>query len=205
MTSFCDLYSTGSGQTWPIRMFPSTSFPRGSAARSRDAVKAWNFFEQVEAYDAAMRVKYSSIGGFTPSSAPIVTQAPWYIFKGEAERLLYKRGRSLHIQLCPDQNWTPQRSLGVPTTEVMNVFPGDCHEEVGGTEEGPRSMPMLERSDPSPALSGKSGSLQEVSTLGDSSRNSTTTGDSSRNSVASGQASADNSTPGSRRDSISHV
>jgi hypothetical protein len=192
MSSFCDLYVTGSGQTWPVRVFPSTSFPRGSAARSRDAVKAWNFFEQVEAYDAAVRVKYSALGGFTPSSAPIVTQAPWYIFKGEADRMLYKRGRSLHIQLCPDQNWTPQRSLGIPTTEVLDVFPGECNDVSGG---GTRSIQFTARAGPSPALSGKSGSLHEVSTLGNS----------SKNSVTSGHTSSENSKPASRRDSISHA
>lgn len=164
MSSFCDLYSSGMGQTWPVRGFPSTNFPRGSAARSRDAARAWAFFEQVEAYDARVRVKYSSQGGFVPSTASVVTQAPWYIFKGEAERILYKRGQALHIQLCPDQNWTSQRMLGIPTTEVMNVYPNDCPGAPGG---GARGIDIAGSSimEDSPVISVASGFLEEVTTL----------------------------------------
>ena len=163
---FCSVY-TGSGTTWPIRQFPSSSFPRGSPARLRDAARAWAFFEQVEAYDAAIRVKYSALGGFVASSKRVVTQAPWYIFKNEGERVVYKRGQSLHRELCPETNWTSQRNLGIPITPVTDVYPTACPIM---TEADPcmgfRGIGDIGRNHPSPALSGRDGSLREVSSLG---------------------------------------
>jgi hypothetical protein len=203
-SSFCSVYA-GSGPLWPVRQFPSSSFPRGSPARLRDAARAWAFFEQVEAYDAAIRVKYSSLGGFMPSSKRVVTQTPWYIFKGEGERVVYKRGQSLHRELCPETNWTSQRNLGVPILPITDVYPDACPEEPSG-----RSMLLGERSLPSPAMSGRSGSLHEVSTLG-----STTPGRTSK--VPSGNASPSlsaqsppesgkiSTASSSRRDSIEHA
>jgi hypothetical protein len=166
-SSFCSVYE-GSGSLWPVRQFPSSSFPRGSPARLRDAGRAWAFFEQVEAYDAAIRVKYSSLGGFTPSSKRVVTQAPWFIFKSEGERVVYKRGQSLHRELCPETNWTSQRNLGIPVTLVTDVYPTACPviSEADDSCMGFRSRGGIERNHPSPALSGHDGSLREVSSLG---------------------------------------
>ncbi len=182
MSSFCSVY-TGSGTTWPVRQFPSSSFPRGSAARLRDAARAWAFFEQVEAYDAAVRVKYAAAGGFVPSDRPVVTQAPWYTFKSEGERVVYKRGQSLHRELCPDINWTSQRNMGIPTIPITDVYPNACSDVPG---DGGRSMnPVIlgERSHPSPAMSGRSGSLYGIPLFGQISSTATS----------------------SRRDSIDHV
>jgi hypothetical protein len=164
-SSFCSVY-TGSGQAWPVRQFPSSSFPRGSPARLREAARAWAFFEQVEAYDAAIRVKYSALGGFVPSSKPVVTQSPWYIFKNEGERVVYKRGQSLHRELCPGINWTPQRNLGIPNTSVSNVYPTECPTIAESDPCMCFSSMGGERGFPSPALSGRDGSLREVSSLG---------------------------------------
>jgi hypothetical protein len=194
MTSpFCDVY-LGTGTTWPTRQFPSSSFPRGSPARLRDAARAWAFFEQVEAYDAAVRVKYSALGGFVPSSKPIVTQAPWYTFKSEGERVTYKRGQSLHKELCPDTNWTSQRHLGIPTVAVTNVYPSECLEASGDGSRGSSILATRAYVTPtSPALSGSGGSIREVSNLGSTASPSL----SSRND--SGKVST---TTSSRRDSV---
>ena len=126
MSSFCTSTYTGVGSQWPVRAFPASSFPRDSPARSRAAARAWNFFEQVEAFDAAVSVKYSNMGGYTAPSVQVTDPNPWYMFKDESERILYRRGRALHHQLCPGIDWKPQRELGIPKTPLVNVGPFTC-------------------------------------------------------------------------------
>jgi hypothetical protein len=119
MTDPCEIYSA-TGPTWPVRAFSANYFPRTSAARGADSRKAWNFFEYVENHDANVRIQLSAL------PTPYRGVNPWYQFPSESERTLYERGRLLHVQLCPDRNWKPQRHLGIPT---INVYPPACGEE----------------------------------------------------------------------------
>jgi len=74
-----------------------------------EKAKAWNFYEEVESYDAAIRAKGNSSG--------------WYVFNTESNRRKHHDGQLLHSQLCPNINWTPQRNLPTNTT---NIYPPHC-------------------------------------------------------------------------------
>jgi hypothetical protein len=169
MSSACDLYSS-SGTTWPVRSIPATAFPRGSAARDRDSAKAWSFFERVESYDADVRVRLAGTGWMS-------TGSPWYRFTSASEMTLYRRGQILHIQLCPEYNWTSQRTLGIPTEPLDNVYPDVCpnYEPVemdplvlflSGTRGG---IPMQTVS---PALSATKKSMHSIKSINETPNNS---------------------------------
>lgn len=98
-----------------------TWFPRGSAARDKEARKAWNFYETVERFNATVRAT-----GWTPPPYKTNSPAPWYQFQSQTERALYLRGKLLHIQLCPCKNWTPQSAMSIGPTPVTDVYPADC-------------------------------------------------------------------------------
>lgn len=117
MASTCDLYATPSSQ-WPVSAYPATEFPRNSAFRDAYSQRAWNFFELVENQDAQTRVRLSQTGAYCEN--------PWYIFKSQTEYSMYRRGKLLHQQLCPDRSWVSQRDLGIPAVPLTDVTPGVC-------------------------------------------------------------------------------
>ena len=120
MTSPCDLYTTPS-LIWLKQQFPA-DHPAVSriGQRERIAIKdAWNFFERVEAIDAATRVRLYN------NSIQITKPSLWYQFTGDGERMLYEKGRRYHILICPSLNWTPQRNRPIPTT-LTSVMPAEC-------------------------------------------------------------------------------
>jgi hypothetical protein len=121
---FCSGY-VGSGTTWPQQPFPGNLFPGWDTKRRVAAQKAWQLFETVEAADAATRVRLSAQGGWTPPAPSVFAQVPsiWYPILTEGDRTLYTQGRLLHEQACPGTNWRAQRSLGIPTTPITNVYP----------------------------------------------------------------------------------
>ncbi len=126
-TYFCSFYD-GSGTVWPRQGFPGSLFPGWDNQRRIRATNAWNFFETVEAADAATRVRLSGQGGWIPPAASAFAQNPsiWYPIVSSSNKTLYKEGLLLHQQACPMTNWTAQRSLGIPTTPVTNVYPNLC-------------------------------------------------------------------------------
>jgi hypothetical protein len=124
---FCSRYA-GSGTVWPVSAFPANLFPNPSnQSRSQQAI-AWAFFETVESADAATRVAYSLQGGRTPPAPSAFPQNPayWYPIGSEGKRILYLQGQALHQQVCSSYNWQSQRSLGIPTTPLTNVYPAPC-------------------------------------------------------------------------------
>lgn len=124
---FCSVYD-GSGTVWPLQPFPGNLFPGWDIKRRFQAQQAWAFFELVESTDAATRVRLSNQGGWEPPYASAFPQTPnlWYPINTEGNRTLYHQGLLLHQQACPSTNWTPQRTLGIPTTPLTNVYPGPC-------------------------------------------------------------------------------
>ena len=122
----CNLYAGPASTVWPAQTFPASQYRhRFSGADLREARAAWNLFEQVESQDAATRVSLSGTGWQAPTS---IIQDPslWYVFADQPEYLRYKRGRYLHIQLCPTYSWTPQRYLGILPIPVTDVLPALC-------------------------------------------------------------------------------
>lgn len=119
----CKIYDS-SGTTWPRQAFPATAFlNRYTSSSLREARAAWELFERVEAHDAAIRVCYSGIPGWSPSpTAPL-----WYRFANSSERTAYLYGRQLHIALCPGFVWTSQRNLEIPAAaKLTDVYPACC-------------------------------------------------------------------------------
>ncbi len=111
---------------WPVQAFPAAQYKhRFSGNDLREARAAWNFFEKVESQDADTRVRLSGTG-WRPSSADIQDPSIWYVFADQPEYLRYQRGRYLHIQLCPEYNWTAQRYLGISPMPVFDVMPAMC-------------------------------------------------------------------------------
>jgi len=109
--TFCRLYE-GSGSTYPIQTFPKSLFPFLPNRLLTEKAKAWNFYEQVESYDAAVRSRGRVSG--------------WYVFVSEGDRLRHRDGQLLHSQLCPTIRWTSQRNLGPATS--TNVYPDPCEK-----------------------------------------------------------------------------
>ena len=126
-TAACERYSGVATTTWPCQSFPAAEFAqRYSESDLRSAKVAWATFERVEAHDGAARVRLSGTG-WNPATARC--RNPWYSFAGAAEHTAYKRGRELHVELCPGISWRPQRSLGISATPVTDVRPGCCVAE----------------------------------------------------------------------------
>lgn len=142
MTSPCDIYTTPA-TVWPKHQFPS-SHPAVNRLghRERMAAKtAWNYFENVEAHNAAVRVKLGTTGGTIPTRL-------WYQFSGEDQRILYEKGRRYHIMICPTLNWIPQRDYLIPTATLTNVLPEDCPCVAAGTCGGNDFIPLVRGFEP---------------------------------------------------------
>lgn len=121
---FCNGY-IGSGTVWPQQPFPGNFFQSWSNKRRLEAQAAWNFFETVEAADAATRVIWSNQGGWTPPQTSVfaITPTLWYPILTAGNATLYKQGLLLHQEVCPGIDWQAQRTLGIPTTPLTNVYP----------------------------------------------------------------------------------
>jgi hypothetical protein len=124
-TSFCSVYD-GSGTVWPRQPFPGNLFPGWDSKRRLQAQQAWNFYEQVESADAATRVALSNQGGWFPPLPSVFAQNPsiWVPLSSEGAKTMYRQGLLLHRQACPAVNWSPQRTRGIPTTPLKNIYPG---------------------------------------------------------------------------------
>jgi hypothetical protein len=123
MTTACDIYAIPT-LTWPKQQFPGdhptvSRLPQGARLAAK---RAWNFFEEVEAIDAAKRVRLGITNGFVNRPPP----GTWYEFTSEDQRALYNRGRYYHRLICPEFNWTPQRNLPFPYTPLASVTPAPC-------------------------------------------------------------------------------
>lgn len=153
MTSPCDLYSLPT-TTWPQQQFPGDhpAVSRLSQGERMAAKRAWNYYEQVEAYDADVRVRLGNTGGALPSVPPGL----WYQFNGEGQRALYEKGRRYHILICPSYNWTPQRNRTFPVTPLTTVTPDDC--PCVGDECSGDTVPIL-RNLPEPIIAPRSAQM----------------------------------------------
>lgn len=122
----CNVYAGPPTTVWPVQRFPASQYKhKFSSGDLRDARLAWEYFEQVESQDAATRVRLSGTG-WTPPKGSVQNPSIWFQFPLQSDYLRYERGRYLHIQLCPDYNWTPQRRLGILATPVTDVLPALC-------------------------------------------------------------------------------
>jgi len=121
---FCSQYA-GPSTVWPKHCLPGNLFSGYTSQRFLQSQIAWNFYEEVEAADAATRVKYSNQGGWKPPATSVFSQNPslWYPLNSQQKIALYRRGQLLHQQACPNRNWTSQRLLGIPTTPLLDVCP----------------------------------------------------------------------------------
>jgi len=121
---FCNGY-LGTGTVWPQQPFPGNLFPGWDNRRRQQAKLAWNFFEEVEAADAATRVRLSNQGGWKPPApgAFASDDSIWYPIATEGNHLLYKQGLLLHQQACAGIDWQAQRSMEIPSTPLTNVYP----------------------------------------------------------------------------------
>lgn len=146
MANACDLYvSPPFSRTWRAQAFPSgnPAVIRMSAGELIAARRAWNFFEQVEAADAATRVRLSDNGGWTPSSLQIITPSTWFPLTGPGDITLYRKGQQLHRRVCPNYDWTPQRYLPIPSTPLLDIGPALCPDCSGG-EYGANAIATVE-------------------------------------------------------------
>ena len=135
MATACDLYiSPPYSRTWRTQAFPAANpaVIRMPARELTAARRAWNFFEEVEAADAATRVRFSDAGGWNPPPNPVAPTSIWYSLSGPGVFALYKKGQQLHRRICPNYDWTSQRNLGIPTTPLLDVGPNLCAGQIGG-------------------------------------------------------------------------
>lgn len=124
--SACYLYLGPPSTVWPTQAFPASQYRnKFSGSDLREARQAWALFEQVESQDASTRVRLSGTG-WTPPRNPVQDPSLWYVFADQPEYLRYKRGRYLHIQLCPTFSWVSQRNLGISPDPVTDVMPPVC-------------------------------------------------------------------------------
>jgi hypothetical protein len=120
----CNAYAGPASTVWPVQRFPASQYKhKFSGADLREARQAWEFFEQVESQDAATRVRLSGTGWQPPS---VQSDSIWFYFSHHSDYVRYERGRYLHIQLCPDYSWIPQRRLGISDMPVTDVLPALC-------------------------------------------------------------------------------
>lgn len=146
--SACDIYNIVSPD-WIGQRFPSgnPAFSRCTARELTSNREAWNFFELVESTDAASRLRICEAGSITYSTKPVITPTLWYPITTQGRKMLYRRGQLLHIQLCPNYNWTPNRNRPLvftpPCSTTLIVSPTQC-PGTSGSGEGTRSMEMID-------------------------------------------------------------
>lgn len=148
--SACDIYSLVSPD-WIGQRFPSGN-PAFSRSTARDLARnreAWNFFELVESTDAATRLRICEAGAVPYSTKPVITPTLWYPLTTQGRQMLYRRGQLLHVQLCPNFNWTANRNrpiiLDPPSCATPDFIAGPTQcPGTTGSGEGTRSMAMIE-------------------------------------------------------------
>ncbi len=118
MSIHCDLYN-GSGTSWPRSSFPASYFSRMDTKQLAAATRAWNFFEQVETYDANVRLTTTA----PPSAGHTTDRSIWYPINTQSKLLMYQQGQALHRSLCPSYSWKPQREYGITSPPPTNVYP----------------------------------------------------------------------------------
>ena len=145
--SACDIYALTS-LDWIGQRFPSGNpvFSRRSARDLTAMRDAWNFFELVESTDAATRLRICEAGSITFPTKPVITPSLWFPIVTSGRKALYERGRWLHIQLCPNYNWTPNRNrpfvFTPPCSVSLIVSPTQCAGTTGAGEAG-RGIQMV--------------------------------------------------------------
>ncbi len=94
---FAALYTNATPvNVWPVQPYPTTLGPFLSTGALLETQKAWNLYEQVEAYDAQQRQ---------------AANPQWYAFATTTELTMYRKGQVLHSTICPCVNWQSQRFL----------------------------------------------------------------------------------------------
>jgi hypothetical protein len=142
--SACDIYDIVSPD-WIGQRFPSgnPAFSRCTARELTRNREAWNFFELVESTDAATRLRICEAGSITFSTKPVVTPSLWYPITTQGRQALYERGRWLHIQLCPNYNWRPNRNrpfvFTPPCSATLVVSATQC-PGITGAGDGVRAL-----------------------------------------------------------------
>lgn len=146
--SACDIYSIVSPD-WIGQRFPSGN-PAFSRCTARDLTRnreAWNFFELVESTDAATRLRICEAGSITFPTKPVITPTLWYPITTQGRKMLYRHGQLLHIQLCPNYNWTSNRNrpfvFTPPCNTTLIVSPTQCPGTTG-SGEGTRGVDTIE-------------------------------------------------------------
>ncbi len=122
MSDPCDRYIDPGGAAslvWPRGSFPSAYFPRMQPRDLTAATRAWAFFEQVETYDAAVRVNTRA----WPSPGHTTDRSIWYPINTQSKLQMYKQGQDLHRFLCPTYSWKSQRDYGLSATPLTTVYP----------------------------------------------------------------------------------
>lgn len=123
--ALCDAWTSAPPTVWLQQPFPAQVFRKLPAPRVRELASAWAFFEQVEAFDAHIRLT-KTIGSIPPYPRDGVDPSLWYPIRTEGNRQLYRLGQVLHNQVCPGLNWTSQRDLGLGPTVATDVRPQPC-------------------------------------------------------------------------------
>lgn len=118
MTEPCDRY-VGPGLQWPTSPFPASYFPRMGTKQLATNTRAWNFFEQVESFDANVRVTTTTV----PVAGHTTDRSIWYPINTQSKLLMYQQGQALHRFLCPDYSWKSQRDYGITNPAPTNVYP----------------------------------------------------------------------------------
>jgi len=119
-----DIYN-GIGTIWPRQSYPASCGPRYIVSQLLEIQTAWNFFEKVESYDAAVRVRLSGTG-YQPEPVYLGGTSVWFPIYSPSNLVTYNKGKRLHQQLFPQYNWVSQRELGISETTVTNVYPTIC-------------------------------------------------------------------------------
>jgi hypothetical protein len=94
--------------------------------------RAWAFFEQVEAYDAKVRVTTTA----PPTAGHTTDRSIWYPIDTQAKLLMYQQGQALHRALCPTYSWKPQRDYGITNPAPPNVYPPTTTCSISGDTTG---------------------------------------------------------------------
>ena len=131
MTEPCDRYIdpiSPASLRWPIGPFPASYFPRMDTKQLSANTRAWNFFEQVESYDANVRVTTTTV----PTAGHTTDRSIWYPINTQSKLLMYQQGQALHRFLCSDYSWKPQRDYGITNPPPTTVYPPmTCSPPVG--------------------------------------------------------------------------
>lgn len=129
--AFCDNWQTAAPTVWARQPFPYQLYRRLPAPRIRELSAAWDYFETVEAHDAAVRLQLTQATAYPAAQELVLDPKIWYPIRTSENLTRYRMGQALHKEQCPDTNWTSQRDLGLGATAVVDdVRPALCPEAV---------------------------------------------------------------------------